>query len=58
MQVDRERIGEVSRELRDTEGQIAEVLERKLAAEDRSRRLEIRAPQDGTARVPLLRTVG
>ena len=58
MQFDRDRLSELNRELRDTEARIADTLERKLIAEDRSRRLEIRAPQDGIVRVPMLRMVG
>ena len=58
MQVDRERVGEVGRELRETEARIAEVLERKLTIEDRLRRLEIKAPQDGIVHLASLRTVG
>lgn len=58
MQVDRERIGEVNRELRDTESRIAEIVERKLTAEDRLRRLEIRAPQSGIVHVAALHGVG
>lgn len=58
MQVDRERIADVGRDLRETEARMGEVLERKLTIEDRLRRLEIRAPQDGVARVASVRTVG
>jgi HlyD family secretion protein len=58
MQFDRDRLSELNRELRDTEARIADALERKLIAEDRVRRLEIRAPQDGIVRVPMLRMVG
>jgi membrane fusion protein, type I secretion system len=58
MQVDRERIGDVGRELRDTEARTAEVLERKLTIQDRMRRLEIRAPQSGIAHVATLRSAG
>ncbi|HEY7995242.1 MAG TPA: HlyD family type I secretion periplasmic adaptor subunit [Steroidobacteraceae bacterium] len=58
MQVDRDRRGEITRELRDTEAKIADVSERKVLAEDRLRRLEIRAPQDGVVHQPLVRAVG
>ncbi len=58
MQVDRDRRGEITRELRDTEAKIADFTERKVLAEDRLRRLEIRAPQDGLVRQPLTRAVG
>jgi HlyD family secretion protein len=58
MQVDRDRRGEITRELRDTETKIADLSERKVLAEDRLRRLEIRAPQDGVVRQSLARGVG
>jgi HlyD family secretion protein len=58
IQLDRDRIADVRRDLRETETRIAAVMERKLAAEDRLRRLEIRAPQAGTVHQPLVRTLG
>lgn len=58
VQLDRDRLREVNRELRDTEARIADALERKLLVEDRARRLEVRAPQDGIVHVPMLRAVG
>src|SRR5215212_381729 len=38
---------EVSTELRDTEAKIGELVERKVAAEDQIKRIDIRSPQDG-----------
>lgn len=58
MQFDRDRVTDIRRDLRDTESRIAGVMERKLAAEDRLRRLEIRAPQAGVVHQPLTRTLG
>lgn len=46
-QVDDDWHRDVLRELRETEAKIAELAERKVAAEDQYRRLDIRAPLDG-----------
>jgi membrane fusion protein, type I secretion system len=48
IQIDRDMTSEVGRELRDVEAKIGELVERKVAAEDQLKRVEIRAPQDGT----------
>lgn len=47
MQVDDDRISQASSDLRDVQAQIAEYSERKIAAEDDLKHIDILAPQDG-----------
>ncbi len=49
---------EVGKELREIDAKIGEFLERKVAAEDQLRRVDIRAPQDGTVHQSTVHTVG
>jgi HlyD family secretion protein len=49
---------EVATELRDTQAKIGEFVERKVAAEDQLKRIEIRAPQDGFVHQLAVHTVG
>ncbi len=49
---------EVARELREIQAKIAELAERKVAAEDQLKRIEIRAPQDGIVHQLAVHTVG
>ena len=58
MQIDRDANSEVSKELREIEGKIGELVERKIASEDQMRRIDIRAPQDGTVHQSTVHTVG
>lgn len=58
LQVDRDRSSEVGQELRETDIRIGELTERKVAAEDQMRRVEIRAPQDGVVHDMNVHTVG
>ena len=58
VQVDRELASEVAKELREAEGKIAELLERKVAAEDQLKRIDIRAPLDGVVLQSTAHTVG
>jgi HlyD family secretion protein len=48
----------VARELREVDGKIGEFVERKVTAEDQLRRIDIRAPQDGTVFQSTVHTVG
>ena len=57
-QIDRELASEVGRELREIEGKISELVERKVAAEDQLKRVDIRAPQDGFVHEMTVHTVG
>jgi HlyD family secretion protein len=58
VQVDRDLASEVARELRDTDAKISEFLERKVAAEDQLKRIDIRAPIDGVVHQSTVFTVG
>ena len=58
LQIDRELSSEVSKDLREAEARIAELAERKVAAEDQLRRIEVRAPQDGIVHQSTVHTVG
>ncbi|HRD78977.1 MAG TPA: HlyD family type I secretion periplasmic adaptor subunit, partial [Hyphomicrobiaceae bacterium] len=49
---------DAQKELREIEGRIAELSERKVAAEDQLRRVEIRAPQSGVVHDMAVHTVG
>ncbi len=58
LQIDQDLRSEVARDLRDTQGKIAELVERKVAAADQLRRVDLRAPQDGIVHQLLTHTVG
>lgn len=58
VQIDRELSSEVGRELREIDGKVGEFLERKVAAEDQGKRVDIRAPQDGRVHQSAVHTVG
>lgn len=58
IQVDKDMMSEVSRDLRETNDKIGELVERKVAAEDQLRRIDIRAPQDGMVMQSTVHTVG
>ncbi len=57
-QIDRELASEVGRELREIDGKANEYAERKVAAEDQLRRVDIRAPIAGTVHEMNVHTVG
>jgi HlyD family secretion protein len=58
IQIDQDLRSEVSKELRDVQAKIAELVERKVAAEDQLKRIDIRAPQDGIVHQSVVHTVG
>jgi HlyD family secretion protein len=58
IQIDQDLRSEVAGDLRDLESQIAEFAERRIAAEDQLRRIDIRAPQDGVVHQLAVHTVG
>jgi HlyD family secretion protein len=58
IQVDQDLSSEVARELRDVDAKIGEFTERKVAAEDQLKRVEVRAPQDGVVHQLAVHTVG
>ena len=58
IQIDQNLSSEVAKELRDIDGKIGELIERKVTAEDQLRRTTIRSPQDGTVFQLAIHTVG
>ncbi|TPQ27718.1 HlyD family type I secretion periplasmic adaptor subunit [Bradyrhizobium guangdongense] len=58
IQVDKDVVSEVSKDLRETNDKIGELIERKVTAEDQLRRVDIRAPQDGMVLQSTVHTVG
>jgi len=58
LQIDRDLSSEVAKETREIDGKIGEFVERKVTAEDQLKRVEIRAPQDGTVFQSNVHTVG
>jgi HlyD family secretion protein len=58
IQVDKDMVAEVSKDLRETNDKIGEFVERKVTAEDQLRRIDIRAPQDGMVLQSTVHTVG
>lgn len=58
IQIDQDLSSEVARELREVDGKIGEFVERKVTAEDQLKRIDIRAPQDGTVFQSTVHTVG
>src|SRR5215213_4032801 len=58
IQVDEETRADVMKELREIQGRIAELVERRVAAEDQLKRIDIRAPSDGFVHQLAVHTVG
>src|SRR5262249_16923470 len=58
LQIDQDLASEVAKELREVDGKIGEFVERKVTAEDQLKRIDIRAPQDGTVFQSAVHTVG
>jgi len=58
IQVDKDMVSEVSKDLRETNDKTGEFVERKVTAEDQLRRIDIRAPQDGMVLQSTVHTVG
>ena len=58
IQLDQDLRSEVAKELRELQAKIAELVERKVAAEDLLKRIDIRAPQDGYVHQLDVHTVG
>lgn len=57
-QIDRDLKSEASKELREVQAKIAELVERRVAAEDQLKRTDIIAPQDGVVHQLSVHTVG
>lgn len=58
IQIDKDMVSDVSKDLRETNDKIGELVERKVTAEDQLRRVDIRAPQDGMVEQSTVHTVG
>jgi membrane fusion protein, type I secretion system len=58
IQVDKDMVSEVSKDLRETNDKIGEFVERKVTAEDQLRRVDIRSPQNGVVVQSTVHTVG
>jgi len=58
IQVDEDLRSEVAKELREIQGKSAELVERRVAAEDQLSRIDIRSPQDGIVHQLNVHTVG
>jgi membrane fusion protein, type I secretion system len=58
IQVDKDMVSEVSKDLRETTDKVGEFIERKVTAEDQLRRIDIRAPQAGMVLQSTVHTVG
>jgi HlyD family secretion protein len=58
IQIDQDLHSEVAKELREVQAKIAELVERKVAAEDQLKRIDIRAPQNGMVHQSAVHTVG
>jgi HlyD family secretion protein len=58
LQIDQELRSEVSKELREIQAKTAELVERKITAEDQLARIDIRSPQDGVVHQLTVHTVG
>jgi HlyD family secretion protein len=58
LQIDQDIASDVAKELREVDGKIGEFVERKVTAEDQLKRIDVRAPQDGTVFQLAVHTVG
>jgi HlyD family secretion protein len=58
IQIDQDLRSEVAKELREIQAKSAELVERKVAAEDQLKRIDIRAPQNGIVHQLAVHTVG
>src|SRR4051812_9024904 len=58
LQIDQDLRTEVGKDLAEIRGKVSELVEKKVAAEDQLKRIDIRAPQDGTVHELSVHTVG
>jgi HlyD family secretion protein len=58
IQIDQDLRSEVAKELREVQGKMAELVERRVAAEDQLMRTDIRAPQSGVVHQLMVHTIG
>jgi HlyD family secretion protein len=58
IQIDQDLRSEVATDIRETQGKISEFVERKVAAEDQLKRIDLRSPQDGVVLQLAVHTIG
>jgi HlyD family secretion protein len=58
LQVDQDSRAEVGRDLAEIRAKVSELIEKRIAAEDQLKRVDIRAPQDGMVHQSTIHTVG
>ena len=58
LQVDRDLNSEIGKEMREADTKIGELIERRVAAEDQLKRIEVRAPGSGIVDQSIIHTVG
>jgi HlyD family secretion protein len=58
IQIDQDLSSEVAKDMREVDAKFGEFIERKVAAEDQLKRIDLRAPQDGTVLESKVHTVG
>jgi len=58
IQIDQDLRSEVAAEIREIQGRVSELVERKVAAEDQLKRIEIKSPQDGIVHQLAVHTIG
>ena len=58
LQIDQDMRAEVGKDLADIRGKVAELVEKKVAAEDQLKRVDLRAPIDGTVLQSTVHTLG
>jgi len=58
LQIDQDLSSEVAKDMREVDAKTGEFVERKVAAEDQLKRIDIRAPQDGVVLESKIHTVG
>lgn len=58
IQIDQDLRSEVATDLRETQGKISEFVERKVAAENQLKRIDLRSPQDGVVLQLAVHTIG
>jgi HlyD family secretion protein len=58
IQIDQDMRAEVGKDLGEIRGKTAELIEKKVSAEDQLKRIDIRAPQDGMVHQSIVHTVG
>jgi HlyD family secretion protein len=58
IQIDQDLRSEVAKEMRDIQGKVAELVEKRVAAQDQLSRIDVRSPQDGVVQQLSVHTIG